>query len=66
VNRSINLQKINEFSADNKSHDGHKISMDDCEPSPKKQKLYHKSQSDNSAGADIINLGFNDPINALI
>lgn len=64
MNRSITLQKITEFSPDKKSHDGHKISMEDCQPSPNKSKLHHKSQSDNSA--DIINLGLNDPINALI
>jgi len=47
-----------------KSHDGHKISMGDCEPSPNKAKIHHKSQSDLSN--DMINIGFDGPSSALV
>ena len=38
--------------------------MGDCEPSPNKAKIHHKSQSDLSN--DMINIGFDGPSSALV
>jgi hypothetical protein len=60
----VNWSIIHEKIPVKTSHDGHKISMEDCDPSPNKPKIHHKSQSDISA--EIINIDYNPPSSALI